>query len=177
MDHSPLSAGTRSDRRAAAAAMLLVTALALGGCASLRWEIAKALRREGKTNLAFPEVVFAEYDCAKKRLPWLAVERSELIPPKLAAGGEFTHRLVYAMCPQRPTAVDSGDLVIRIWHKGRTIHVDRDHGYEIWPGRWQIDTFVQVPRDAAAGVYAYELAYRGRSLRFARRDSFLVSPR
>jgi hypothetical protein len=173
VDHPPLSPA----RSLRATAILLVAALALSGCASLRWEIAKAMRREGVSNLAFPDQVFEEYGCAKKELPWLLVERSELIPPVLQAGAEFNHRLVYGMCPERPTGVDRGELVIRIWHEGRAIHSDRERAYELWPGRWQIDTFVQIPSDAEPGVYAYELEFRGRALRFERRDTFLVSAR
>ncbi len=160
--------------RAAAAAAL---ALALSGCASLRWEIQKALREEGLRNLAFPEAVFEEYACANAKLPLLQVEHSELIPPRLRSGSDFTHRLVYAMCPERPTGVVPGELVIRILHKGRAIHVERESPYELRPGRWQVDTFVVLPRDAEPGVYAYELSFRSAPLRFLRRDSFLVLAR
>ena len=177
MDHPPLRAPAARRGRLRAALALLAAGLALAGCASLRWEFEKALRREGRTNLAFPEVVFEEYGCAERKLPWLRIERNELLPPQLRPGGEFTHRLVYDFCPAQPTGVAVGDLEIRILHEGRAIHVEREHAYELWPGRWQVDSFVQLPHDAEAGVYAYELSFRGASTHFLRRASFLVSER
>lgn len=174
MDHPALKGRAR---RLCAAAALLGASLGLSGCASLRWELEKALRLEGVTNLAFPEAVFEEYACADKQLPWLRIEHTELIPPQLHAGGEFTHRLVYGLCPAQPTEVAEGELEIRILYKGRPIHVEREPAYELWPGRWQVDSFVQLPSDAEPGVYAYELSFRGNPLHFLQRDTFLLLAR
>lgn len=144
------------------------------GCASLRWEAQKALRKEGSENQAFPEVVWEEYDCGTQRRPFFVVETNELVPPKVKAGGEFNHRMIYAMCPTQATAVVPGKLSTRIRYKGQPIVVNTDTAYEIKPGRWVVDSFVEIPADAEPGVYAYEVAFKGKDLAFDKALTFLV---
>jgi hypothetical protein len=152
---------------------LLIAALTLG-CASVRWSVQKALREEGTQNKSFPELVWEEYDCDTQRRPFFVVEENELVPPKVQPGGEFNHRMVYAMCPEESTAVVAGELSTRIRYKGRPIVLNTDSAYEIKPGRWVVDAFVEIPEDAEPGVYAYEVAFRGKGLRFDKSLTFLV---
>jgi hypothetical protein len=143
-------------------------------CASLRWSVQKAFREEGSQNRSFPEAVWEEYDCDTQKRPFLIVEENELVPPKVNAGGEFNHRMIYAMCPQEATAVVPGKLSTRIRYKGSPIVENTDANYEIKPGRWVIDAFVEIPEDAEPGVYAYEVAFSGKGLNFNKSLTFLV---
>jgi hypothetical protein len=154
-------------------ASLLCTVLLLG-CASLRWSIQKAFRDEGIENKSFPEEVWEEYDCETQRRPFFIIEENELVPPKVKAGGEFNHRMVYVMCPARATAVVAGRLSTRIRFKGDAIVESNDDGYEIKPGRWVVDAFVEIPEDAEPGVYAYEVEFSGKGLSFDKSLTFLV---
>lgn len=154
-------------------ALLCVGVLSLS-CASVRWSIQKAFREEGSENASFPEVVWEEYDCDSQKRPFIVVEKNELVPPRVDAGGEFNHRLVYAMCPAQTTAVVTGKLSTRIRYKGTPIMVNTDADYEIKPGRWIIDAFVEIPADAEPGVYAYEVAFSGKGLSFDKSLTFLV---
>ena len=157
-------------------AAILVASIALG-CASFRWSVKKALREEGSENLAFPEMVWEEYDCDTQRRPFVIVEENEIVPPKVKPGGEFNHRMVYVMCPVRTTAVVAGRLSTRIRFKGDAIVDNTDDVYEIKPGRWIIDAFVEIPDDAEPGVYAYEVEFSGRGLAFDKSLTFLVRER
>ncbi|MCH2171159.1 hypothetical protein MK489_10280 [Myxococcota bacterium] len=152
----------------------LLAAVCALGCANLRWQVEKSLRQEGTVNRAFPEVVWDEYNCEKRDLPFLEIETSELIPPEVEPGGDFNHRLVYALCPRRATEVVSGDLHTRILFKGRAIHQETHSNYELRPGRWQVDTFVEIPLEAEPGVYAHEVEFSSRHARFERTITFLV---
>jgi hypothetical protein len=143
-------------------------------CASVRWSFQKAFRQEGIENETFPELVWEEYDCDSQKRPFIVVEKNELVPPKVQAGGEFNHRMIYAMCPARTTAVVAGKLSTRIRYKGAAIMVNTDSNYEIKPGRWVIDAFVEIPEDAEPGVYAYEVAFSGKGLSFDKSLTFLV---
>jgi hypothetical protein len=156
-----------------------VVAAALGalvalGCASVRWEMQKAMRKEGIENEAFPELVWEEYDCDTQKRPFLVVEKNELVPPKVRPGGEFNHRMVYAMCPAESTAVVPGELSTRIRFKGKAIVQNTDSAYEIKPGRWVVDAFVEIPASAEPGVYAYEVAFEGGGITFDKSLTFLV---
>ena len=101
----------RSPRLGHSKVVALVTVLMLSlGCASLRWSLQKAFREEGDRLESFPEEVWEEYDCETQKRPFFIIEKNELVPPKVKVGGEFNHRMVYVMCPVRPTAVVAGRL-------------------------------------------------------------------
>jgi len=156
-------------------ALLLSATLALG-CAGLRWSMTRAFREEGVVNVSFPEEVWKEYDCANQKRPFFIIEANELVPPKVDAGDEFNHRMIYVMCPARPTEVVAGRLSTRIRFKGDAIVDARDDSYEIMPGRWVVDAFVEVPESAQPGVYAYEVEFAADALTFSRSLTFLVTP-
>jgi len=147
------------------------------GCASLRWSFQKAFREEGVVNAAFPEEVWEEYDCDSQKRPFFIIEENELVPPRVKAGDEFNHRMIYVMCPKRPTEVVEGRLSTRIRFKGEPVVDSTDDAYEIKPGRWVVDAFVEIPEAAEPGVYAYEVEFSGRGLSFDKSLTFLVQPR
>ena len=155
-----------------AAALSLM--LAVTGCANLRWNLQRSLRDPGEKIVAFPEIVWQEYDCDQRKRPFFELETNELIPPKVKAGGSFNHRMVYALCPTRPTAVVTGRLVTRIRFRGDPIVRERTEAYEIKPGRWIVDAEVTLPSAAEAGVYAYELEFTGGGLNFSKSLTFVV---
>jgi hypothetical protein len=153
--------------------MALVLALA-PGCAGLRWSLQKAVRDPGEQIESFPEAVWEEYDCESQKRPFLIIEKNQLVPPKVKPGGDFNHRMVYVMCPLRPTEVVAGRLFTRIRFKGDPIVRETDHRYEIKPGRWVVDAFVELPEDAEAGVYAFEVEFKSDALEFDKRLTFVV---
>jgi hypothetical protein len=158
------------------AAWLLLAGLATG-CAGLRWSVQKALREEGARLADFPEAVAAEYGCASRELPFFEIEQSEILPPRVRAGGEFNHRLVTVLCPARPTEVEIGTLVEEIRFRGRIVHGETRERFEIRPGRWILDAMVELPPDAEPGVYAYELRFSAPHVAFEQRWTFSVEPR
>ncbi len=152
-----------------------VCALALlSGCASVRWAVQKSMRQEGLVNQAFPEIVWEEYGCNDQDLPFFQIETNELIPPKVKPGGDFNHRITYALCPARPTEVLAGRLDTQILYKGKPIYRETNDAYEFMPGRWRIDTFVEIPETAPPGVYSYQMEFESKSLKFERGLTFLV---
>jgi hypothetical protein len=158
------------------AAWLLLVVLA-SGCAPLRWSAQKALREQGARLTAFPEAVAEEYGCADRKLPFFEIERGEIVPPRVRAGGEFNHRLVTVLCPARPTEVAVGRLVEGIRFRGRVVHGETRERFEIRPGRWVLDAMVELPPDAEPGLYAYELRFEAPNVSFEESWSFVVEPR
>jgi len=154
---------------------IAVFSIFLGSCAT-DW-VGKArlrFREPGERIVAMPEEIWEEYGCGERQLPYLRVEHVELLPRRLEAGAMFNHRIVYSLCPIEPTAVVAGTLDTVILHRGRPIVRDEDANFELKPGRWVIDSFVSIPRQAAAGIYAVELAFRGGDLSFEERRSFAI---
>jgi hypothetical protein len=153
-------------------ALLLATS-----CASTRWALQKSLRKPGEHLESFPEVVWNEYDCAAQKRPFFIIEENELVPPRVKVGGGFNHRMVYVMCPARPTGVVSGRLRTRIRFRGNPIVRETTEAYEIKPGRWIVDAEVNLPENADPGIYAYELDFDSASLSFDKRLTFVVRAR
>jgi hypothetical protein len=158
-----------------AAACLLLVALGTG-CASLRWSVQKAVRTEGAQLATFPEQVAREYACPERELPFFKIERSELVPPRVRSGGEFNHRLVTVLCPAQPTGVAIGRLSEGIRFRGRLVHRETRERFEIRPGRWIQDAFIELPPDAEPGIYAYELRFESPGVSFEESWSFAVGP-
>ena len=162
MGHSPLVATG------------LLLALLATGCASLPGVVLRTLRRPGERIASFPEVVWQEHGCDEKPRPHFALETNELVPAQVKAGSRFNHRMVYAMCPKRPTEVITGRLFTRIRFRGDPIVRERTEAYEIKPGRWVVDAEVTLPAGAEAGVYAYEIEFESEALDFEESLTFVV---
>lgn len=159
--------------RRALVAMLLALSF-LPGCAGLYWSMKKSLREPGEHLESFPEAVFEEYECDQRELPYLQIEKNELLPPRVRAGSELNHRLVYALCPERPTGVLAGTLHTQILFRGRPIVQEVDSAFEFKPGRWTVDTFIQVPEHAELGIYALQLRFVGGAMELEHRLTFAV---
>jgi hypothetical protein len=147
---------------AAALTALLVGAL---GCATPVWvgKIRRAVREPGQELVDLPTKIERQYDCDEKKLPFFKLEKNELNPIRVHPGGEFNHRMVYAMCPENPTDVIEGILVTRIHFKGKPIVSETLDPFEIKPGRWIIDAFIALPENAEVGVYALELRFTSKA--------------
>jgi hypothetical protein len=130
-------------------------------------------RTAGERLLDFPEPVAEEYRCTKRRLPFIEVETSELIPKRMHPGDRLNHRFVYVMCPERVSGVIAGTLHTRIQYRGVTVHSDSIKK-DLKPGRWVVDSFVTLPEQAKTGIYAIEARFVGPKGRFSFHSDFLV---
>ncbi len=161
-------------RLARLALLLLISVLCvafLPGCSSLRVQ----MRKPGERNKTMPAKVLVEYHCDKRELPFFEIEENELLPEKARPGAKLNHRIIYVMCPERPTEVVAGTLETRILFKGKVIFEEAiDH--ELKPGRWVVDTFIPLPAKANPGVYALEVEFRSRRGNLAERSDFIVEP-
>ena len=151
----------------------VVLCLALvSGCSQLPLGTVKP----GETIVTFPEPVAEEYRCAKRRLPFFEVEENELKPHRTRPGSRLHHRLVYVMCPSRISEVVTGKLYTRIHYKGKTIHTAVKK-QDLQPGRWRVESFITLPDNAAAGMYALEARFESARGRFNVHSDFLVEAR
>ena len=165
----------RGRRRAIGAALLACVWLG-AGCTAVG--IARrALREPGATLLTLPDDVADKYECSSRRLPYFVFEKQEVNPKRVYAGDEFNHRFVYALCPRRATEVVTGTLRTRIRYKDRVIVQDEDEEFELQPGRWAVDSFVRLPDAASVGVYAIELEFTSRRVKFEHEATFGVDAR
>ena len=156
---------TRTARSIAA----VIAVSALLGCVKMQLK----MREPGEYNRGFPDEVADEYHCEKRPLPFFEVEEDELLPERVSPGAEFNHRLQYVLCPREETQVVSGTLHTRILYKGKPIHSETSTR-DLQPGRWIVDEFITLPRDARPGVYALQSEFESRHGGFDTRSTFLV---
>jgi hypothetical protein len=136
---------------------------------------AKNGQQPGAKLLGTEAEVARAYGCARGRNPLLVLEESFLRPTPLAAGQEFGHRIVYALCPARARQPISGKLRTRIAFGGAVI-VDDSADFRVEPGRWAVDTFITLPPQAKPGAYELELEFTSAAapVRFATKMPFSV---
>ena len=101
-------------------------------------------RDAGERIVEFPEAVAKEYNCSKRRLPFLKVEETELIPHRVKPGRKINHRFVYSMCPSRISGVIEGKLYTRVHYRGTTIY-NEVNTHVLQPGRWVVETTKSEP--------------------------------
>jgi len=156
------------------ALIALAMAVLCAACASLPAPLDRPFRKPGQRLADFPQAVSDEYGCAAKKLPWFKLESLEIWPKRLTAGSELGHRMVYVLCTAGPTEVVTGRLETRILHRGSAVFGDAEPNYDLRPGRWVVDVFVQVPAQAVDGLYALELEFTSPAIRFEKNDAFAV---
>ncbi|MDJ0865173.1 MAG: hypothetical protein QNK03_03625 [Myxococcota bacterium] len=155
--------------------VLLACAVLAPGCTTFGG-LQRSWRDPGEQLEAFPEKVWEQYDCGEQELPFFKIEKSQLVPKRLQAGEDFNHRWVYALCPDRPTAVIAGTLDTTILFRGEPIVRQLDESFEFKPGRWTVDAFVTIPEQAEPGIYSLVLAFAGTGMDFTERFTFAVEP-
>jgi len=141
------------------------------GCTAIQTK----LREPGSRLMDFPEAVASEYECAKRRLPFVKVEESELSPKRLRPGAQLSHHFVYVMCPSIASEVINGTLHTEIRVKGKAVYRDSVK-QELQPGRWRVDTFITLPEQAELGMYALATRFESSKGRFSFHSDFLVEP-
>lgn len=165
------------------AVLCLAASLVVAGCAAVDHRI-QSLRagglfgrrpEPGSTLIDSPESVWEEYECADRGLPFLAIEKTDLIPSRVTPGGEINQRLTYALCPAKQGAAVKGDLHRRLYFGDGLVDHQVWSGFELYPGRWAYNAFVTVPADAEAGSYTLELEFKNKKTPFKEVTRFSVA--
>ena len=116
-----------------------------------------------------------ELDCEHRQLPYVVLEKSELLPRTVRNGEEFNHRFIYAACPRQPGRTIVGTLRTRIYYNGEVVWNDVDKTFDIRAGRWTFDTFIKVPNTARSGEYQIDLDFRSSHIRFKNSERFVAA--
>lgn len=167
---------------------LLLAFVALSACAQMRdnfkrgWDdfvqdvraIRMGGREVGEASLALPDKVWADHGCGARKLPYFVVEESDIAPKRLRRGQEVKHRLVYSLCPEKPSQVVPGTLALGVYFKGKKVFEDIDRNAEMKPGKWRVDSIITIPPQADAGVYSIKAEFRSKKVSFDRSVSFIV---
>ena len=156
-----------------AALCMLVT---LSGCTTLYQQAVAATRQPGEQISTTPDQVWKELDCANRERPFVRAESMEVLPEMIRPGGRVNYRLIYVMCPAKPSEVIKTRVARRMLFKGEQVARNVNDAFEIKPGRWVVDSFFTLPVDSPLGVYALEVVFEAPSgLAHMKVRSFVVS--
>ena len=111
----------------------------------------------GVTLLADGQTVWAGYGCDRKELPFVVIERQELVPSVAKAGQELLHRFAYAACIANPENPVKGRLDRKIFYRGRMVFQDSSKDFEVKPGKWAVAAFIKTVPKAKPGDYLFKL--------------------
>src|SRR5262245_26602371 len=148
----------------------------LSGCSAIQQQIIAAARQPGEQIETTPDQIWRELDCAKRERPYVHVESLEILPEMIKPGGRVNYRLVYAMCPQKPSEIVKTRVVRSMLFKGEQVARNVKDNFELKPGRWLVDSFFTLPPTSPLGVYALEVGVEGPNGQTQKRvGSFVVS--
>jgi hypothetical protein len=143
--------------------LLAALSLALTGCSAFYQEALVLLRQPGEEMAATPDQVWRDFNCAERERPFVRAKSLEVIPERMQPGARVNYRLVYVMCPSRPSGVIETGISRKILHNGKPVAANFKDKFEIKPGQWNVDAFFTLPPNTPLGVYALEVSFEAPS--------------
>ena len=131
----------------------------LSGCTTLYQQTIAALRQPGEQITASPDQVWQDFDCRKRERPFVRAESMEVVPEMIKPGRRVNYRLIYVMCPLKPSEVIRTRVSRRLLFNGEQVARSINDAFELKPGRWVVDSFLTLPGDSPLGVYALEVSF------------------
>ena len=166
---------------------LLTAALFLGSCAHVEkawkgvertgkriWEIAWPLPEPGEKLDKHPQDVWTDENCSSKRLPYFRLDDNKISPSTIAPGKTINHRFIYTMCSKNPGGTIPGRLRHQIYFQSQVVNTDVVNDFQIKPGRWIVDSHLNVPAEASPGVYYLQVDFNGAGAHFKKGVRFVV---
>ena len=148
----------------------------LTGCTTLYQQAVVATRQAGEQIATTPDKVWQELDCSNRERPFVRAESMQVLPEMIRPGGRVNYRLVYVMCPARPSEVIQTRVARRMLFKGEQVARNVNDNFEVKPGRWVIDSFFTLPVNSPVGEYSIEVVFEAPDgLAHKRVRTFVVS--
>jgi hypothetical protein len=137
----------------------LLGIVAIPGCSAIYQQVVAASRQPGEQIATTPDKVWQELDCANRERPFVRAESMEVLPEMTKPGGRVNYRLIYVMCPMKPSETIKTRVSRRMLFKGKQVARNVNEAFELKPGRWVVDSFFTLPVDSPLGVYALEVGF------------------
>lgn len=110
----------------------------------------------GRKLTRTPEQAWASENCGARPLPFGRLERTEIVPARVKAGGALIYRFAYVACvPPQPGYV-LGRFRTTVVQGSKEINTRSDDTYPLETGGWSIDTEILVPKEAPPGIYTMD---------------------
>jgi hypothetical protein len=130
----------------------------------------------GRKLTLIPERAWAIENCGARPLPFMRVDRTEIVPGTVKQGAGFIYRFPYVACVPAQPGYLLGRFRTTVFFDGKEISTRADETYPIETGGWSIDTEILVPKEAPPGLYLIEGNLTGKGVMVQDRLSFTVEP-
>jgi hypothetical protein len=137
----------------------VLSLLVFSGCSALYQQIVASARQPGEQIATTPDQVWQDFNCTKRVRPFVQVESMEILPEMIKPGGRVNYRLIYVMCPLKPSEVIKTRVLRNMLFKGEQVARNVNDAFELKPGRWVVDSFFTLPTNSPLGVYALEVGF------------------
>src|SRR5512144_2930986 len=105
--------------------------------------------KPGRKLLMAPDRVWEIENCEARPLPYLRLERSEVMPATISPGNSIIYRFPYIACVPAQPGYILGRLRTTVSFGLKELNTRIDDKFPVETGRWIIDTEITVPNDAA----------------------------
>jgi hypothetical protein len=137
----------------------LLSLVTLSGCSALYQQVVASARQPGEHVATTPDQVWHDFSCSKRDRPFVHVESMEVLPEMIKPGGRVNYRLIYVMCPVKPSEVIKTVVSRKMLFKGEQVARNTNEAFELKPGRWVVDSFFTLPTNSPLGVYSLEVGF------------------
>lgn len=141
--------------------LLIAASLATAACQNMNYMFdqlgsSSSGLTPGRKLVALPDDVWKREDCDARPLPYIRLDRSDIVPKIAKRGDQVVYTLAYTACvPQQPGYL-LGEIMTRIYFDGRLKSQRLDKQYPVETGKWVVNTKVAVPANAEFGSYDVE---------------------
>lgn len=130
----------------------------------------------GRKLVMTPDAAWQTANCASRPLPYLRLDRSEVVPQAVKRGESIIHRFGYIACVPAQPGYILGQFQTVVVFNGKELSTRTDKTYPIDTGGWIIDTDIAVPPQAEPGLYRVEATLFAKDATVQDRINFLVQP-
>lgn len=130
----------------------------------------------GRRLTLVPEQAWARDECGSRTLPFMRVERTEVVPAKVRRGSSFIYRFPYVACVNPRPGYLLGRFRTTVFFGKKKVSTRTDETYPIETGGWSIDTEIFVPKEATPGEYMIEGSFTTKALTVQDRLNFIIEP-
>jgi hypothetical protein len=149
MDTNPLSL----------VSLTVISCLGLGACQQIDdfvgqfHQTGAQTLNPGRKLVRLPDDVWKAEDCDTRSLPYVRLDDSQVTPKTVKPGEKVVYTLTYISCVPHQPGYILGTFDTAVYADRRLQTRRSDESYPVETGQWVVNTAINVPENAAPGLY------------------------
>src|SRR5687768_15034464 len=109
----------------------LLSLVTLSSCSALYPQVVTSAWKPGEHFATTPDQMWHDFNYSKRDRPFVHVESMEVLPEMIKPGGRVNYRLIYVMCPVKPSEVIKTVASRRMLFKGEQVARNLNETFEL----------------------------------------------